>query len=49
MRCRCGLGVGLPGVSIADRNSCVRPRRWLRAMGVEGVVVASQKLGAPDG
>jgi hypothetical protein len=36
-------------VSIADNNSCVRSRRWLRAMGVERVVVASQKLGAPDG
>lgn len=33
-------------VSIADNSSCVRSRRWLRAIEIERVVVASQKLGA---
>lgn len=33
-------------MSIADNGSCVRSRRWLRASGIERVVVASQKLGA---
>ena len=33
-------------MAIADNNSCVRSRRWLGAVEVERVVVASQKLGA---
>ena len=42
---RCEAGGGL-AKSIADNSSCVRSRRWLRAIGIERAVVASQKLGA---
>ena len=43
MRYRGGGGLA---ASIADNSSCVRSRRWLRAIKIERVVVASQKLGA---
>lgn len=33
-------------MAIADNSSCVQSRRWLRAIEIERVVVASQKLGA---
>lgn len=42
---RCEGGGGL-AKSIADNSSCVGSRRWLRAIGIERAVVASQKLGA---